>query len=149
MRILRSLAILCLLLPLGACASIIRGTTSDFKIQTIPEGAAIKTSNGHSCTATPCEFKVKRKEEFTIFAEKAGYKPARLDVKTKMSGKGFAATVGNGLIGGIVGVSIDAHNGATLDHHPNPAILTLEPETPAKQTGPRRHRAPQDVKPVS
>ncbi|MDP2581055.1 hypothetical protein Q8W37_14030 [Shimia thalassica] len=39
-----------------------------------------------------------------------------------MRGSGGAALAGNILVGGIVGIGVDAATGSTLDHVPNPVI---------------------------
>ena len=149
MRTLSLLLALGLTTLLPACATITRGTTEVFKVQTVPEGAAIRTSNGHSCPTTPCEFKVKRSDKFTVFAEKAGYKPSSLDILTEVSGKGMAGMAGNVIAGGLIGMAVDSGSGAMLNHTPNPAILTLEPLAPAKATqAPKKHTAKTE-KPVS
>ncbi len=132
MRLLGGVVILSVSIMASGCATVVRGTTDQVKVQTVPEGAAIRTSNGLSCPSSPCEFKVKRKEEFTIFAEKEGYKPSSLDIVSRVSGKGMAGTMGNVLVGGVIGIGVDAYSGATLSHSPNPAILTLEPLVPEK-----------------
>ena len=62
-----------------------------------------------------------------VRAEKEGYKPGQVFVDTKVSGGGAAGLAGNLLIGGVVGVGVDAISGATLDHTPNPVNITLVP----------------------
>ncbi|CCV09805.1 conserved hypothetical protein [Mesorhizobium sp. STM 4661] len=44
-----------------------------------------------------------------------------------MSGNGAVGLAGNILVGGLIGVGVDAVTGATLDHFPNPAVITLVP----------------------
>jgi hypothetical protein len=92
-----------------------------------PSDATIRTSLGHSCPTSPCTVEVSRKSEFTAYAEKAGYKPGSHYLGTKMSGGGAAGMAGNILIGGVIGVGVDAVSGATLDHFPNLAHIMLEP----------------------
>jgi hypothetical protein len=70
---------------------------------------------------------VSRKTELTAYAEKEGFKPGQIFVDTKFSGGGAAGLAGNILIGGIIGAGVDAATGATLDHYPNPAHMTLAP----------------------
>jgi hypothetical protein len=35
--------------------------------------------------------------------------------------------VGNAVVGGVVGMAVDAASGATLEHCPNPVAVTLQP----------------------
>jgi hypothetical protein len=130
-----SLAGLMAVVCLSGCASVVRGTTEKVVINSTPPDATIRTSLGHSCPTSPCTVEVSRKSEFTAYAEKTGYKPGSHYLGTKMSGEGAAGLAGNILIGGVIGVGVDAVSGATLDHFPNPAHITLEPvDSPNEST---------------
>lgn len=120
-----TLACACLI---SGCASAVRGTTEKVVINAVPTEAAIRTSLGHSCPASPCTIEVSRKTEFTAYAELQGYKPGQAYIATKVSGEGAAGMAGNILIGGVIGIGVDAISGATLDHYPNPVTITLVPE---------------------
>jgi hypothetical protein len=117
-------------LTLTGCASVTRGTTEDVVVKSLPEDATIRTSLGQSCPMSPCTVQVSRKSKFMAFAEKPGYKPGQMFIDTKMGGGGAAGLAGNILIGGIIGIGVDAATGATLDHFPNPALIVLEPIDP-------------------
>lgn len=121
---------LALALVMGAaatgCATITRGTAQDFTVESTPTGAAISTSNGFECAATPCTFRMQRKHGFTVTATMDGYHPAEATVTSEMSAAGGAGMAGNVLIGGLIGVGVDATSGATNDLRPNPLHLVLE-----------------------
>lgn len=119
------LASLATLLIVSGCATVTRGTKQDFRVETTPPGARVDLTNGQSCAATPCTFKLKRKSEFTVNITKPGCEPASVYVSHELSGKGAAGLVGNAVIGGVVGVGIDAVTGATQDLHPNPVQVAL------------------------
>jgi hypothetical protein len=57
-----------------------------------------------------------------------------MPVGTRIAAGGAAGFAGNVLVGGVVGMAVDASTGATLEHYPNPVMLTLVPlrrgETP-------------------
>ena len=108
-------------LSLGACATVTRGTNTAWEVQTDPDGARVETSNGHMCPATPCSIKMPRKSEFTATVTKPGYKPATVTVTHKTSGAGAAGVAGNVLVGGLIGIGVDAVSGASQDLVPNPA----------------------------
>ena len=129
---------------LGGCASITRGTTEQITVTTEPPGAAVRTSMAHACPASPCTFQVGRKDEFVVTASKPGYRDASMPVKTKVAGNGAAGFAGNVLVGGVIGMGVDASTGAALDHYPNPVVLTLEPivPEPAAKKGPAKRAAP-------
>lgn len=142
-------AVLCV----SGCASVARGTTEKVVVSSIPADATIRTSLGHTCPASPCTIEISRKSEFTAYAEKPGYKPGSHYIGTKMSGGGAAGLAGNVLLGGIIGVGVDAATGATLDHFPNPALITLVPAAAAEQSTnvakPEKKPTPPAGKPVS
>ena len=94
-----------------------------------------------SCV-TPCTFEVSRKAEFIVKLEADGYKTQEIPVKTQLAGGGAAGFAGNILLGGVVGMAVDAGTGSTLEHVPNPVHAALEPlGSQAKQHG-LRYRSP-------
>ncbi len=129
----------------GGCATVTRGTTNDIQIQSEPAGAAVTTSLNHQCTA-PCTIKVGRKEEFQVTFQLNGYEDQTIPVTTQMAGAGAAGLAGNVLIGGVVGIGVDAFSGATLEHVPNPVIAVMKRLGPPPKVGPdgprRRQKAP-------
>ncbi len=118
---------------LGGCATVTRGTTNDIQITSEPSSAHAKTSTSQTCT-TPCVMKMGRKDEFQVVFNKDGYKEAIIPVKTQIAGAGIAGAAGNILVGGIVGLGVDAYSGATLEHFPNPVHAVLEPLKADKKT---------------
>lgn len=111
------------------CATITRGTTEAWTVQTEPSGAAVTLSTGEECIS-PCTLKLKRKVPFTVTLLKQGYTKVTTDIISQIAGAGAAGMAGNVLVGGIIGVGIDAASGATKELKPNPLIVSLEPETP-------------------
>ncbi len=126
---------LCVCLP--ACASVTRGTTETVTVYASPEGADIATSIGLNCSASPCLLEVSRKKEFTVTVTKEGYEEQTVHVSTVVAPGGVAGLAGNVLVGGVVGVGIDAVSGATLDHIPNPVLVELVPLNPKDPETPK------------
>ncbi len=123
-----SALVLCLgLSNLAACATVTRGTTQQVTMKSEPPGAAVKTSTGFTCAATPCTFKMPRKEGFEATFSKDGYEPVTVTVTSKMSGGGAAGMAGNVIAGGLIGMGVDATSGALNDLTPNPVEVTLQP----------------------
>lgn len=123
-----------LAVAVSGCATITRGTNQDFTVESTPSGAAVSTSNGFECPATPCIFRMPRKDGFTVDLTLNGYLPARETVTSNMSSGGAAGMAGNVLVGGLIGVGVDATSGALNDLSPNPLQVTLVPvpvEAPA------------------
>jgi hypothetical protein len=135
---MRVLVIAAASFALVGCASVTRGTTNDVTVTTEPAGAAVRTSMNHTCPASPCTFKVGRKDEFVVTASKPGFKEASMPVKTRLAGSGAAGFAGNVLVGGLIGMGVDAATGAALEHYPNPIVLALEPIQSPVTTKPQR-----------
>ncbi len=126
------LAALPLAMSVGACATVTRGMHEAFTVETEPSGAMVETSNGLHCDATPCTFaRVERKAEFTVTITKPGYRTWTGNVTHHTAGAGAAGMAGNVLVGGLIGVGVDATSGATQDLTPNPLHVALELEAPA------------------
>ena len=56
---------------------------------------------------------------------KAGYITQEVSVRTQIAGSGAAGFAGNVVLGGVIGMGVDAASGATLEHCPNPIGVTL------------------------
>ena len=113
------------LMSTAACATMTRGTSEDFVVETTPANAQVALSNGMACDATPCTFDVPRKGEFSATISKDGYESVTQSIYTEVSSGGRNAMFGNILVGGVIGVGVDATSGAMLDHRPNPLVVTL------------------------
>ena len=133
-------------LPLGACATVVRGTTEQVAFQSEPPGAEVQTSLGLGCPETPCSIAIPRKDQFVATFSMPGYQSKQVMVGTQIQGGGTAGLVGNVVAGGIIGVVVDSSSGAAMDHVPNPVVVSLAPSAlPSAQ----RRRAPQRRTPVS
>ncbi len=126
------LAAVSLMLP--ACATITRGTSQKFDIDTTPTAANVELSTGQTCVS-PCKLKLKRKHGFIVTAKKEGYEPAKAVIDSRVRGGGVAGGVGNVVAGGLIGIAVDASSGAMNDLTPNPLHLTLNPVAVAAETG--------------
>jgi hypothetical protein len=125
---MRNIAVLLslVMVAVSGCASITRGTTEAFVIETDPPGATARLSSGETCT-TPCTLTKKHRDEFTVNIEKEGYEPVDANVSHTTAGSGAAGMAGNVLLGGIIGAAIDAGTGSTQKLAPNPLAVTLLP----------------------
>ena len=113
-------------LMLPACATITRGSSQKYSIETTPTAADVELSTGQTCVS-PCNLKLKRKNGFVVTAKKEGYEPAKAVVDSKVRGGGVAGGAGNIIAGGLIGIAVDASSGAMNDLTPNPLHLTLKP----------------------
>src|SRR3712207_6603516 len=103
MKVVRYAALALAAVSVSACATVTRGTSTAWEVQTTPSGAMVKTSHGHMCESTPCAIKMPRKSQFTATISKPGYKTATVSVTNKVAGGGGAAMAGNIIAGGIIG----------------------------------------------
>ena len=62
----------------SGCATVTRGTHTSFVVESQPQGAAVRTSSGYTCPATPCTFKMERKHSFDVTVTLAGRPPGRI-----------------------------------------------------------------------
>ncbi|WP_206682760.1 translation initiation factor 2 [Chthonobacter albigriseus] len=106
------------------------------RIEVDPPDSIITTTVGHSCTGIPCKIQVPRKTEFSVTASKEGYTSATVPVISTMAGSGAAGMAGNVILGGFIGVGVDAVSGATLNHSPNPVLIALQPIDPTNPATP-------------
>lgn len=125
MRIIMAAALAGALFGSG-CATVTRGSSQAWTVQTEPVGAEVRLSSGETCK-TPCTLKKRRKHAFTVDISLDGYQPVKTDVVSSISGKGGLGLAGNALIGGLIGLGVDAGTGAARDLTPNPLVVKLEP----------------------
>jgi len=131
----------------GACATVLRGTTEGVGFNLSPSGAEVHTSNGLGCV-TPCTLTINKNEEFIATFEKQGFIPQQIPVSRQVVGGGVAATAGNIIAGGIIGLGVDAATGAGYEHTPNPVSALLQPDVPSLPS-PEPRRAPAPKKPTT
>jgi len=136
--------------PCVGCASVTRGTTENISISSTPAGATAELSGLDNPTAcvTPGVVVAKRSADITVTVSKEGYEPQVIPLTKEIPGSGAAGFAGNLLVGGLVGMGVDAATGAAQDHKPNPGIVTLQPirpgsPRPAMPRPPRRPPTPQ------
>jgi hypothetical protein len=125
---------------LGGCASVARGTTETISVSSTPAGAEVIVSGLEvptTCT-TPCAFVAKRNADISITLQKDGYQPQVVPLTKDIPTAGAAGFAGNLLLGGLVGMGVDAATGAANDHKPNPVIVTLQPSAPSRPARPRK-----------
>jgi hypothetical protein len=127
----RAACVAALAFAASGCATITRGTSTDWVIDTFPQGARVVTSNGFSCEATPCQLRMPRESTFTATVTMAGYETETVEVTHVLADGGAAGMVGNAIFGGVIGAAVDANNGATRDLSPNPVMLNLRPVSTA------------------
>ena len=127
MNFFRSLLLVCAAVFLSSCATVTRGVHEKLKVESDPTGANVALSTGEK-GVTPAVFvESRRHDNFTVTVSKAGYTPETVTVVSKAGGTGAGAMAGNALIGGVIGIGVDAATGAYDSLYPNPVKVTLKP----------------------
>lgn len=96
-----------------------------------PSGARVVLSTGER-GVIPVTFTKKRTESFLVTVSKDGYAPQSVAVESKFSPSGGGVTLGNAILGGVVGVVVDGATGAMKGLYPNPVFVNLA--TPSQTT---------------
>jgi hypothetical protein len=141
---MRIVGVVALCAVAGGCASVTRGTTENLSIVSTPPGAEATITGLDVPTAcvTPCAVVVKRNADISVAFQKEGYESQVVQLTKEIPATGAAGFAGNVLIGGLVGMGVDAVTGAATDHKPNPVAVTLEPVAPPPRPGPPRKPRP-------
>jgi len=141
---MRIVGIVALCAVAGGCASVTRGTTENLTIVSTPPGAQATVSGLDNPTAcvTPCTVVVKRNADISVSVAKEGYEPQVVQLTKEVPAAGAAGFAGNVIVGGLVGMGVDAVTGAATDHKPNPVEVTLERIAPPPRPGPPRKPRP-------
>jgi hypothetical protein len=109
------------------CATIVHGTTQKIRIESNP--AAATAHIGAQTVLTPSEVSLSRDGSYDVEIEKAGYISARSHIGQTTSGVVWA----NLLLGGVIGMIVDASTGAAYDLDPSTVSVTLLPDPNAHQ----------------
>lgn len=141
---MRIIGIVVLSAMLGGCASVSRGTTENISIASTPSGAEAIVSGLEAPTTciTPCAVVAKRNADISVTIQKEGYETQIVPLTKEIQTSGAVGFAGNVLIGGVVGMGVDAATGAAMDHKPNPVMVTLQPV--GRPAAPRKPRAPRE-----
>tara|TARA_Y100001954_G_C15665880_1_gene530145 strand:+ start:106 stop:603 length:498 start_codon:yes stop_codon:yes gene_type:complete len=127
---IRLLAIGLCALFISSCASIFTGTTQEVNFNSQPTGAKIYI-DGEDYGNTPRTIELRRKghkkgdeskkKEYDVKIELNGYHPYELKIKRSTQGWFW----GNILLGGVIGMIIDASNGAMYKLTPEQIVAQM------------------------
>jgi len=116
----RSALVTVLVVSLTGCCSIIHGTRQDVGISSAPTGAMVKIDNVSSGN-TPVVAKLTRKDNHFVRVELSGYQPFDMTLTRSVSGWVW----GNIVFGGLIGLAVDAIDGAFYNLSPEQVSATL------------------------
>lgn len=103
------------------CATIINGSKQDVGISSSPTGAKV-TINNQDIGKTPYVASLKRKDNHTISIEMEGYQT----YETKLTRKTSGWIAGNIVLGGLIGLAVDAITGSMYKLSPDQIESTLQ-----------------------
>lgn len=126
---LRLIAAILAPLWLANCATVVEGTDQNVLINSDPAGASckLKRDGGEvgGVAATPASVRIsKSKDPIAVTCRKEGY----LDTTGHLASGFQGMTFGNVLLGGFIGVAIDAGSGA-MHEYPESIVVYLTPES--------------------
>jgi hypothetical protein len=125
----KNLFMLAMLVPLASCATITTGTSQSVNVVTLnTEGADCKLTDSKSgawyVKDTPATATVRKGDgPMTITCSKDGFKKGTSTVDEELVG----ATFGNIILGGGIGIAVDAFSGAAQKYPPEFQVW-MEPE---------------------
>lgn len=143
------------------CATVTRGPSEVLEVKSTPKNADVTVYRYSKATfeklrttgamakedakdkwmetdVTPAAFKIWRNQSYIVLITAKGYKPSVVRVFNKPSGAGALGVAGNVIIGGLVGLGVDAISGSANELKPNPVTVTLAPgysKTPIATSG--------------
>ncbi|WP_404385813.1 hypothetical protein [Caenispirillum salinarum] len=129
MNIFKLLGVGATALALGACSSIVEGTSQNVSVMTDPSGASCTLSSPNGVLGivnpTPGSIEVpKSKHNISVACEKEGFQNGAGVLASSFE----AMTIGNVIFGGLIGVAIDAGSGA-MNKYPATVTVLLAPES--------------------
>jgi PEGA domain len=121
-RLAGALALACAAVMFAGCATIVHGTTEKVYIDSTPGGAEVDTDDSQHLI-TPAEAKLARGSAHTLVFHRAGYEDATANLTSSFSGW----TLGNVLVGGALGMVVDAADGASRSLSSDSVNVKLTP----------------------
>lgn len=122
--VLFALALLTTIFLINGCATIIHGTTQEVSITTDPSEANL-CLDGRENYRSPTKIIMKRKDDHIVEVTKEGFEKENINIKSVIS----AAVAGNLLLGGLIGIGVDALSGGASRLEPDNINVRLRPLT--------------------
>jgi hypothetical protein len=117
-----SIVLIGIALSTTSCASIITGTKDKISFTSNPEGAKVLHKGVEKCI-TPCTAEIPRSlSKQTVIFEKEGF----TNKEIKLTKSFNAVSLLNILLGGVIGVGIDAATGSLTKYSPKEYAVELE-----------------------
>ena len=124
----RSILIL-IIFSFSGCATIMHGSRQEMFLTCEPRIASVYV-DGHYIGNTPMNTRLSRGKDHQLRIELQGYKPFETTLTRRLDGWVF----GNILLGGIIGIAVDAANGSMYRLSPRDLYPELTPMTVSDST---------------
>jgi len=105
----------------SGCATVFHGTSTAVRINSVPPGATAMV--GGKTVITPGKVILKNNQLYNIIFKKDGYEDAYFTIDKQPSWGGWV--LGNALVGGLIGSSIDNASGGAYKLVPTKINVTL------------------------
>jgi hypothetical protein len=104
------------------CATVFNGSRQNISITSAPDAAKVTTSPATGDHTTPTTLNLERKNDYTLSFSKDGYSPATAQISHHVRGGIVVLDV---ILGGLIGVVVDAATGAWNKLSPETASVSL------------------------
>jgi len=124
---------------LPGCCSMSHGVRQNISISSVPASAKVSLDGRWTGCYTPVIINLPRRNSCRIVLEKAGYAPSEVQIQRQIDGATWI--LGNIILGGVVGMTIDACTGAMFTLTPSDIRTYLqkrhggEPMKPRQEEG--------------
>jgi hypothetical protein len=123
-------SVLVVSLCMGGCVTIMKGSGTQIPLVSSPSGASVTlvgSKDGQIVrTETPAQVYLRHGQDYTATFEKGGFETTKSLIESTYSGWFFP---GNLILGGIIGIIIDAAGGRVSTLSSDPVHVTLRPST--------------------
>lgn len=112
-------------LLIAGCATITRGSEDVLVVNVQPADATVSLSTGETCQGGQCSFRLPRRSDLQVTVSRDRCETQVVNITHRTADAGAMGMAGNVLVGGFIGIGVDAVSGATQDLVPNPVNVTL------------------------
>lgn len=128
---IRNLSLLLAATALQGCATIMHGSSQSLAVFTEPAGASCKLERDGimigSIAPTPGTVRIdKSKNDILVTCTREGFETTAIRHVSEFGG----ATIANALVGGLIGVAVDAASGANFPYPPEARLILQPPGAP-------------------
>ena len=122
---------LAVVLGISGCATVIHGQRQTIAFESSPPGATVTILPEGVTLQTPSEAALLRKKVHTVRVALDGYcsETLYIDRVASAATNGNIVLIGLGVVGALIGTTVDTENGAAFALEPEAVSITLRPAT--------------------